>query len=291
EGFCPSFVTVEGGSLRKREAGDLGEDGLPPLPDPALPALDRPYGIVVAGVGGTGVVTIGALLGMAAHLEGKGVGVLDMLGMAQKGGAVMSHIRVARTPEELHVARVAAGQARLLLGCDLVVAASAEAVSKLGGESHAIVNTYETITGDFTRNPDLAFPGADLRRAVAAATGPDKAEFLDVTRLATGLFGDSIATNLFTLGYAYQRGLVPVSAEAIEQAIGLNAVAVDFNRSAFRWGRRCAVDRALVEARAAPAQAVTESRRLSETLDEAVARRAGFLADYQNAAYAERYRA
>ena len=291
KGFCPSFVTVEGGSLKKREGGDLGEDGLPPLPAPSLPTLDRPYGILVTGVGGTGVVTIGALLGMAAHLEGKGVGVLDMLGMAQKGGAVMSHIRIAETPEALHAARIGAGGADLLLGCDLVVAASAEGLSKLDPQtSHAIVNTHETITGDFTRHPDLNFPGAELCRAIALAAGPDRAEFLDVTGLATGLFGDSIATNLFTLGYAFQRGLVPVSDAAIERAIELNAVAVAFNRAAFRWGRRAAIDRKLVEARAA-GRSAAPAERLSETLDEAIARRVAFLNGYQNAAYAERYAA
>ncbi len=292
KGFCPSFVTVEGGALKKREGADLGEDGLPPLPEPALPSLDRPYGILVTGVGGTGVVTIGALVGMAAHLEGKGVGVLDMTGLAQKGGAVLSHIRIARRPEELHAVRLAAGGADLLLGCDLVVAAGAEATAKLDpASSRAIVNSHETITGDFTRNPDLAFPGRDLRRAIEIAAGADHAEFVAATRLATALLGDSIATNLFMLGYAYQRGLVPVSEAAILRAIELNAVAVPFNQQAFRWGRRAAADPAAVEARANPVQARPANRRLSQTLDEAIARRIAYLTEYQNAAYAERYAA
>ncbi|MBV9861594.1 MAG: indolepyruvate ferredoxin oxidoreductase family protein [Alphaproteobacteria bacterium] len=290
EGFCPSFVSVHGGGLKKARPGDLGEAGLPPLPEPVLPDLDQPYGILVTGVGGTGVVTIGALLGMAAHLEGKGVGVLDMTGLAQKGGAVLSHIRIARAPEDIHAVRLASGGAALLLGCDLVVSAGAEALSKLdAAHSHAIVNGHEIITGDFTRNPDLTFPSRDMRAAIAAATGPGRAEFLDATRLATALLGDAIATNLFMLGYAYQRGLVPVSGEAIEQAIALNAVAVEANRSAFRWGRRAAHNPALVEARATPAGALPESHRLSETLDEIIARRVAFLTDYQDAAYAERY--
>src|SRR5436305_6399423 len=155
KGFCPSFVTVEGGEVRKRAAGDLGEDGLPPLPEPALPDLAEPYGILVTGVGGTGVVTIGALLGMAAHLEGTGVGVLDQLGMAQKGGAVLSHVRVAAAPDQIHAVRIAAGEARLLLGCDLVVSGGAEALSRLRhGVGRAIVNSHDTITGAFTRTPD-----------------------------------------------------------------------------------------------------------------------------------------
>ena len=268
----------------------LGEDGLPPLPEPAHPALDEPYGILVTGVGGTGVVTIGALLGMAAHLEGKGCTILDMTGLAQKGGAVYSHVRIAREPGEIHAVRIAAGNARLLLGCDLVVSASADALSKLEpGHSRAIVNSHEIITGDFTRNPDLVFPTGALERSIAEAAGPENTEFVDATRLATGLLGDSIASNLFMLGYAYQRGLVPLSSEAIERAIGLNGVAVEFNLGAFRWGRRAAVDPALVEARATPRTAIAPSHRLSETLDQVIDRRVAFLTDYQDRAYARRY--
>jgi indolepyruvate ferredoxin oxidoreductase len=292
EGFCPSFVTVHGGGLKKRQSAELGEEGLPPIPEPAQPALDRVYGILVTGVGGTGVVTIGALLGMAAHLEGKGCTVLDMTGLAQKGGAVYSHVRIAERPDQIHAVRIAAGNAELLLGCDLVVSASADALTKLEpGYSRAIVNSHEIITGDFTRNPDLVFPTAAMERSIAAAAGPDRAEFLDATRLATGLLGDSIASNLFLLGYAYQRGLVPLSLEAIERAIELNAVAVDFNRSAFRWGRRAAVDPVLVEERATPQSALPASHRLSETLDQLIDRRIAFLTDYQNSAYALRYSA
>jgi indolepyruvate ferredoxin oxidoreductase len=292
EGFCPSFVTVHGGALKQREGGELGEDELPPLPEPAYPALDEPYGILVTGVGGTGVVTIGALLGMAAHLEQKGCTILDMTGLAQKGGAVYSHVRIARRPDEIHAVRIAAGGARLLLGCDLVVSASGDALSKLQlGHSRAIINSHEIITGDFTRNPDLTFPGRELRRSITEATGPDNTEFVDATRIATGLFGDSIASNLFMLGYAYQRGLVPLSAEALERAIALNGVAVEFNRGAFRWGRRAAVDPALVEARASPPTAIPATHRLSETLDQIIDRRIAFLTGYQDSAYADRYAA
>jgi len=290
EGFCPSFVTVHGGTLRRRKGGDLGEEELPPLPAPAQPALDEPYGILITGVGGTGVVTIGALLGMAAHLEQKGCTVLDMTGLAQKGGAVYSHVRIARRPDEIHAVRIAAGGARLLLGCDLVVSASADALSKLQPcHSRAIVNSHEIITGDFTRNPDLVFPSRELQQSITDATGAENAEFLDATRVATGLFGDSIASNLFMLGYAYQRGLVPLSAEAIERAIALNGVAVEFNQSAFSWGRRTAVDSTLVEARATPPTAISETHRLSETLDQVIDRRVVFLTKYQNSAYAARY--
>ncbi len=292
DGFCPSFVTVHGGQLKKGRGGDLGEEGLSALPEPVAPALDEPYGILVTGVGGTGVVTIGALLGAAAHMEGKGCTILDMTGLAQKGGAVYSHIRIARRPDEIHAVRIAAGGARLLLGCDLVVAASADSLSKLQPpHSRAIINSHETITGEFTRNPDLVFPTGALEHSIAEATGPESTEFVDATRLATGLFGDSIASNLFMLGYAYQRGLVPLSAEAIERAIALNGVAVDFNRSAFRWGRRAAIDGALVEARATAPAGITESHHLSETLDQMIERRIAFLTDYQDRAYATRYAA
>jgi indolepyruvate ferredoxin oxidoreductase len=292
EGFCPSFVTVHGGTLKQPKAGDLGDADLPPLPEPAQPGLDEPYGILVTGVGGTGVVTIGALLGMAAHLEQKGCTVLDMTGLAQKGGAVYSHVRIAWRPEEIHAVRIAAGGARLLLGCDLVVSASTDALSKLQpGQSRAIVNSHETITGDFTRNPDFVIPGRELRRSISEATGPNNSEFLDATRIASGLFGDSIASNLFMLGYACQRGLVPLSTEAIEQAIALNGVAVEFNQGAFRWGRRTTVDPAFVEARATPPAALPEAHRLSETLDQAIDRRVAFLTEYQDGAYAARYAA
>jgi indolepyruvate ferredoxin oxidoreductase len=156
------------------------------------------------------------------------------------------------------------------------------------GVSRAVVNSHETITGDFTRNPDLLFPGGSLRLGIAAATGAENSEFIEATRIATGLLGDSIATNLFLLGYAYQRGLVPVSAEAIERAIELNAVAVAFNRAAFRWGRRAAVDLTLVTQRAT-SQSAGDDHRIDETLDEVIARRIDFLTQYQNAAYASRY--
>jgi indolepyruvate ferredoxin oxidoreductase len=292
KGFCPSFVTVHGGTLRKGEAAAFDEASLSPLPEPALPAIDEPYGLLVTGVGGTGVVTIGALIGMAAHLEGKGCTVLDMTGLAQKGGAVYSHVRIARRPDDIHAVRIAAGGARLLLGCDLVVAGSADALSKLrSGCSRAIVNSHQTITGDFTRNPDLVFPAASLQHSIAAAVGPEAAEFVDATGLATGLLGDAIASNLFMLGFAYQRGLIPISAEAIERAINLNNVAVSFNQRAFRWGRRAAVEPEMVEARATPAAAVPESHQLSETLDQTIARRVAFLTQYQDRAYAARYEA
>jgi indolepyruvate ferredoxin oxidoreductase len=290
QGFCPSFVTVEGAELRKPAARAGGDDEPGDLPEPALPEVEGGYGIVVAGVGGTGVVTIGALLGMAAHLEGKGAAVLDMTGLAQKGGAVLSHLRVAPAPEDIQTTRIAPGGARLLLGCDLVVAGGKEALLTLApGRGHAVVNTHEAITGDFTRNADFSLPTERLKRLIGETAG-ERAHFVEATRLATALLGDSIATNLFMVGYAYQKGLIPMAAAAIERAIEINRVAAAMNRSAFRWGRRAALDPAAVAARVQPKGAAVPFRERSSDLDEAIARRVAFLTDYQDAAYAERYR-
>jgi indolepyruvate ferredoxin oxidoreductase len=296
-GFCPSFVTVEGGRVRHGKAETLpaaATTGEPPLPPaPTLPSVaDKPYGVLITGIGGTGVVTIGALMGMAAHIEGKGATVLDQLGMAQKGGAVVSHVRVGSSPEALHAVRLGAGSANLLLGCDLVVSAATDSLARLEpGASRAIVNTHETITGEFTRHPDLAFPSHTLRLSIEAAAGAEAVDFLEATKLATGLMGDSIATNLFLLGYAYQKGLIPIGHEALEQAIELNATAVQMNLGAFRWGRRAAHDRAAVEKLIVPAaDNVVPFVRPSTTLDEIVAARVKLLTGYQNAGLAERYK-
>lgn len=287
EGFCPSFVTVHGGSLRKPEAVGLSALFIA-LPEPTQPALTRPWNILLPGVGGSGVTTVGALLGMAAHIEGKGCTVLDQAGLAQKFGPVITHIRIAARQSDIYAVRIAAGETDLLLGCDLVVSSSEEALAKLNDKiAHAVINSHEAATAEFTRNPDAQVPGAAMREAISEAVGEGKTRFVDATRLATRLLGDSIATNLFMLGYAYQQGLVPVSAEAINKAIELNGVAVQLNQQAFLWGRRAAHDLAAVEKVAAPK--VVEAPHCS-TLEEIVADRAQRLTDYQNAAYAERYR-
>ncbi|BBK30118.1 indolepyruvate ferredoxin oxidoreductase [Stella humosa] len=291
KGFCPSFVTVEGGQLRKRKAGGGPVAVVADPPEPTLPPTDRPYGMIVTGVGGTGVVTIGALLGMAAHIEGKGCSTLDMTGLAQKGGAVFSHVRIAARPEDLHATRISAGAADLILACDMVVAASADAMGKIRpGVTRAVVNSQATVTGEFTRNPDFRFPADRLEGAIRDAVGVDRTDFVDATRIATALLGDSIAANLFMLGFAYQRGLIPVSGAAIESAIELNAVAVEFNRNAFRWGRRAAHDRAAVEQVATPPAAVARPAPAA-SLADIVALRVEQLTAYQNAAYAGRYAA
>jgi len=298
-GFCPSFVTVHGGELKHgktslddRKVPDLFEA----LPEPALPAVDRPYGILVTGVGGTGVVTVGALLGMAAHIEGKGVSVLDMIGLAQKGGAVVTHVRIAETPEDIHAVRLANGGAQAIIGCDNVVAAGHDALSKVQpGETVATVNIHETITGDFTRNPDYVFPGAKVCSLIEETVGKTRTHLIEATELATALLGDSIATNLFMLGYAYQKGTVPVTADAILQAIELNGVAVPMNQQAFNWGRRAAHDIAAVRRIAFPegkdAKAETPDRDPADQLREMIQTRVEYLTQYQSARYARRYTA
>jgi indolepyruvate ferredoxin oxidoreductase len=251
KGFCPSFVTVEGGTLRKPRKAAAGE--FPELPEPVRPTTAEPYGILVTGIGGTGVVTIGALIGMAAHLEGKGCSVLDMTGLAQKNGAVVSHVRIADAPEQLHATRIAAGDAKLVLACDILTGVGYDPLAKMQkGVTRALVNTALVMPAGFTRNPDLAFPMGSMEREIEDAVAPGDAEFLDATKLATGLMGDSIATNLFMVGFAYQRGLLPVSEDALLRSIELNATAVESNTQSFRWGRLAAVDPARVAAAATP---------------------------------------
>ena len=291
KGFCPSFVTVHGAKLKKGK-GVAADHDLPVLPDPQLPAIEQTYNIIVTGVGGTGIVTIGGILGMAAHLEGRGVGVLDMAGLAQKGGAVFSYVRFAKKPEDIHAIRVAAGRADLILGGDIVVTGTRKVLAAAKhGATTMVVNTAEFLPGEFTRNADFSLPTEKLKRTITADAGRDHTHFIDATRLATALFGQSLGSNMFMVGYAYQLGAIPLSSAAIERAIELNGEAVAMNKAAFHWGRRAAVDRAQVEALARPAAAKpSDALHLSESLDEIIGRRVKFLTDYQDAAYAARYR-
>jgi len=293
-GFCPSFVTVHGAELRKPAPLPLDEgmNGWGELPDPELPAFDgRTWNILVTGVGGTGVVTIGAILGMAAHLEGKACGMIDMAGLAQKGGAVFSHVRLAEKPDDIHAIRIVAGEADLILGCDLVVTGMKKVLAAIRRDGTAVVvNTAEVHPGEFTRNADYHLPSERIKRAIAAAAGED-VSFVDATGIATAVLGNAIATNMFMLGFAYQRGKVPVSAAALERAIELNGQAVGLNKAAFLWGRRAALEPARIEHLVAPAREATPARHMSRTLDEMVERRVDYLTAYQNGAYAARYRA
>ncbi len=291
KGFCPSFVTVEGARLKRGKSVTLPQNAAA-LPDPALPQINQTYGVIVTGIGGTGVVTIGAILGMAAHLEGKGVGIIDMAGLAQKGGAVHSHIRFANKPEDIHAIRVAARSADLVLGGDMVVAGNKKVLAAVKpGTTTMVINLAEMLPGEFTRNPEFSLPTERLKRTISSLAGATHSHFVDASRLATALLGQSLGANMFMLGYAYQLGALPVSAAAIEQAITLNGEAVEMNHAAFRWGRRAAVDRAFVEDLAKlPADARDPARTLSTSLDEIIARRVEFLTAYQDASYAARYR-
>ncbi len=292
-GFCPSFVTVHGGGVRKGRSAPAGQNVdtlFAAVPEPRLPSLDQPYGIMVTGVGGTGVVTIGAIVGMAAHLEGKGFGGLDMAGLAQKGGSVWSHLQIAADPDDIKTVRLGSGGARLVLGCDLVVSASQKTLDTARTGTRVVANIHQQMTGDFTRNANMQFPAQSLKRTISKGVGEGNAEFVDATRIATALIGDSIATNMFMLGYAFQKGLVPVSSAAINKAIELNGAAVKMNQAAFLWGRRTAVDPAAVERLVAPKPETVAATAMSQTIEEMVARRVEFLTGYQNAAYAEWYR-
>ena len=294
KGFCPSFATVEGGTLKKNKAGASkkdGDDGWGPLPMPALPSIAAPYNILINGIGGTGVITVGALMGMAAHLEGKGASVLDMTGMSQKNGSVTSHVKIAETPERLRAQRIATGEADLVLGCDMLTAGAADAISKMRpGRTMVVVNLHEQPTGTFAQQRDWEFPAAQVRSLIVEAVGGEAgADFLDATKLATALMGDSIAANLFMLGYAWQKGLVPLSEASLLRAIELNGVAVASNQRSFLWGRRAAVDFKRVERTAIPAQPVVIQ--MPQSLDSVVKKRVEFLTGYQDAAYATQYEA
>jgi indolepyruvate ferredoxin oxidoreductase len=290
KGLCPSFVMVHGAQLKKVD-GITEPPGWQALPAPEIPRINHPYGIIVTGVGGTGVVTVGGILGMAAHLEGKGAGVIDMAGLAQKGGAVYSHIRIANTPDEIHAIRVAAGGADLVMGGDIVVASTKKVLGAVKPGTKFVVNTAEFMPGDFTRNADFSLPVERIKRAIGAATGNETRHFLDMSRMAIDLVGRSIATNMIMIGYCYQIGALPLSVESIEKAIELNGEDVAMNLTAFRFGRRAAVDRAAVEAlmKQAP-EFASDSLKLSQTFAETVGRRVAFLTAYQNARYAARYR-
>jgi len=283
KGFCPSFVTVRGARPRRSSTAPPETE----LPEP--PAARLPCNILVTGIGGTGVITIGALLGMAAHIEGKGCSVLDFTGMAQKNGAVMSHVRIATDPSDLHAVRVSAGAADVVLGCDMTVAASPAALSRMApGKTRAVVNADVTPTAGFVGQPDMDLQTAPMRRALTAAAGADAVAFVPATALATALIGDSIATNLFVLGYAFQSGWIPVGQAAIHAAIELNGTAVATSKQAFAWGRRAAHDLDAVVG--ATGSLHTTLPDAPMRLDALVADRAQRLTAYQNAAYAGRYR-
>ncbi|QDL92135.1 indolepyruvate ferredoxin oxidoreductase family protein [Paroceanicella profunda] len=284
KGFCPSFVTVEGGRLRKAKAAELT---LPEMPEPALPAIDGTWNLVITGVGGTGVVTVGALLAMAAHLEGKGAGMMEMAGLAQKGGAVHIHCRIAEKPSDISAVRVAVGETDGLIGGDLVVAAGAKTLGLMArGRTRAVCNAHEIITGAFTRDTEFALPTDRLMLALRARIGEEAARFFDATKLAERLLGDAIYANVLMLGAAWQAGLIPLSGAALRRAIELNGAGVKGNLAAFEIGRW-----AVFAPREAEATLAPEVHPEEESLDTRIDIRAAHLEKYQNAGLAERYRA
>jgi indolepyruvate ferredoxin oxidoreductase len=291
KGFCPSFVTIDGAKQRSRAPAELGEIGA--LPEPASkPPLDRPYNIAVAGVGGTGVLTIGALLGMAAHIEGKASMILDMSGLAQKGGAVLSHVRLSDHPAEVTCSRIVTGTADLVLGADEVVAASKETVTLCeSNRTCGIINSHVIPTADFILNRDFNFQSRKINSVLEAVLRKESS-FFDFTGPAELLLGDSIATNMMMMGYAYQKGLLPVSAEAIEQAIEVNGVSIKMNKEAFRLGRLAVVNPTrlaeMMEGKEPPLSLSKALETLS--LDEIITHRITHLTAYQSRRLAKRYR-
>jgi len=290
KGFCPSFVTVDGGKLRRRAPADLGNIG--DLPEPASrPSLERPYNIAVGGVGGTGVLTIGALLGMAAHIEGKASMILDMSGLAQKGGAVLSHVRLSEHTADVTCSRIVTGTADLVIAADEVVAVAKETMTLCEpSRTYGVINSHVIPTADFILNRDFNFQSRNVNHVLETALRQDSS-FLDFTKPAEILLGDSIATNMMMMGYAYQKGLLPLSAGSIEQAIEVNGVAIKMNTQAFQLGRLAAADPARLDAMMKGHDETVGPKPLDAmSLDEIIAHRTAFLTDYQNAKLAERYR-
>ena len=289
QGFCPSFVTVEGGELRKdkpQQPQSLAEQ-FKNLPMPNLPDLaTKPFDILVSGVGGTGVVTIGAIITMAAHLEGKGSSVLDFMGFAQKGGSVLSYVRIGQTPSELNQVRIDKGGADAIIGCDLVVATSDKALSVLRQDKTKIVlNTTEIPTANYVLDRNADMQALERVKLLEKAVGVDKLFTLSANKLALSLMGDSIFANVMTLGLAWQKGLVPIGLEALNEAFELNAVAVADNVQAFNWGRMLAENEKLV------LEAAGLSAPKTESLVDKITRRFDYLKAYQNTAYADKYKA
>lgn len=289
KGFCPSFVTVVGGKVRKAAVKDLAIPDTSSLPEPQLPPLEHAIGMLVTGIGGTGVITLGAIIGMAGHLDGVHAATLDLTGLAQKYGAVMSHIRLAPDKAQLHSYRLAQGEADVVIGCDLIVAASQEAVEKMDRtRTRAILGGEVSPTRDFTSNPDWHVDGDALVERVAAAA--QEARAIRAADLARVLVGDPIGANMLLLGYAWQSGWIPLSRASIEQAIQLNGAAVKLNMASFAWGRIAAHDVSSLPTAprvdAGDATVVPQQ----DALEDILKRRCADLAEYQNAAYAQRYR-
>lgn len=288
EGFCPSFVTVEGGYLRKSEP-PVNENANPAadLLDPVLPKIEGAYNILLTGIGGTGVITVGANLGMAAHLEGKGCAVLDQTGLSQKNGAVMSHVAITMDPDTVLGTRIGTAMSDLIIGFDMVVAAGRAAINTMSASrTRAVINDHLVPLAAFAERPDLPLEAGGYTNVIETALGNGKVDFFDATQQASKLLGDSIASNIFQLGYAYQKGYIPLKATSIEDAIRLNNVAVEMNLRAFAWGRVAAAEPEKLAALLGSQDGDAEA---GFNLDQFIQDRKADLTAYQNAGYAERY--
>jgi indolepyruvate ferredoxin oxidoreductase len=289
KGFCPSFVTVEGGQLKKKSKtksaapADLGA-----LPEPTLPLISQAYGVVVAGVGGTGVITIGQLLGMAGHIDGKGIVTQDAAGLAQKGGATWSHVLIANRQDDIRTTRVSMAAADLIIGCDPIVTASKETALRMReGRTRVALNSHGSPTAAFVKNGNWENPAEECLAEITQTVGVDLVGAFDADAMANQLMGDTIYVNPMILGYAWQKGWLPLTRESILRAMALNDVQVQNNQTAFEWGRHAAHDAAAVQRILAPSQVIEFKKR--ESIDTVIERRVAFLTDYQNAAYAQNY--
>ena len=292
KGYCPSFLTVTGGTLKKK--GNIHRQNENPkyqnedLPTPVVCDLNKPFNILLTGIGGSGVITLGAIIGTAAHLENKGASTLDVAGLAQRNGPVTSHLRVANSPSDLHSTRIASGSADLIIGCDIVVTTGIESISKINKKhTNMVINSHVAPTSNFASNPDLDLSSARMIKGLKEIASPELMHIVNATKFATSLMGNSIAANLFLVGYAIQKGLFPISLSAIERAIELNGVSIDMNKESIYWGRLAAVDiKKLETITSADNKSIDYSESLSSMIDD----RYNFLISYQNIKYAEKYK-
>ena len=292
KGYCPSFLTVTGGSLKKKGNQENLSDGSKylneSLPTPAVHELNKPFNILLTGIGGSGVITLGAIIGTAAHLENKGASTLDVAGLAQRNGPVTSHLRVSNSPSDLHSTRIASGSADLIIGCDIVVTTGIEPISKINkNHTNMVINSHVAPTSNFASNPDLDLSSARMIKGLKELVSPELLHIVNATKFATSLMGNSIAANLFLVGYAIQKGLFPISISAIERAIELNGVSIDMNKESIYWGRLAAMDIKKLESITSTKNTSSE---VTESLNSIIEDRYKFLIDYQDTKYANKYK-
>ena len=286
DGFCPSFVSFVGDvKLKTNVNNSLIERINSTISEPILPEIQQSYGIMIAGIGGTGVVTIGAILATAAQIDGKGSGVLDMTGLAQKGGAVKSFLRIFNDPKEISTIRLSYGDTNLLMGFDLLVANDEEVLKTLDKQkTKSIINSDEIMTGEFTRDKNFFLPFDKMKENLINILGKNNIDFMPSNTITNKILGDSILSNMFIVGNAYQSGLIPIKANAIEHAIQLNGVSIDENIHAFRLGRHS------INMKEEILNLIYEKEKVITNFDEKFVDRYNFLIKYQNKKYADKYK-